>query len=133
KHARERLDALAARLGVETLVIASQRAAGAPLGAVVWHRSKAAVADPAPPTAAGEETLARWIAAHLAADAPRVRAPRTPGSGALALTPAVAAIGAVRQRDLAGRGGGYSATFGGAGAQVSGLATWSSWIAFADA
>lgn len=126
----DRLNALAKTLGVDVLAVAVQRTAGAPISAFIWRSSRAQSAQPVPPTPAGEDALALWIAQRIAPKPGRVGAPRA--SEPTALTPSVAAIGAVRTRDVRGTGGGYAATFGGAGARVSALGTWRSWLGAAE-
>lgn len=127
RTAAARLNALAKKLGVDVLVVATQRTAGAPISAFVWRGSRAELAEPVPPTAAGEDALASWIAQRIA---PKEVAVRTPSGGRrFSLEPSIAAIGAVRTRDVQGEGGGYAATFGGAGTRLSATGTWQALLA----
>ena len=132
--ADERLAALARKLDVGVLAVVTQRSVGATIAAFVW-RGTIERAPAFPATAAGEDSLALWLAQRLASKSSSKppRPPRARGDGALALTPAVAAIGAVRTYDVAGKGSGYSAMFGGAGLRASGVGTWRSVLATAEA
>lgn len=123
---KDQLEALAKRLGVGTLAVVTQRSIGEPIAGFLWRDGTLERAPAVPPTVRGEESLALWMAQRLA------RTPRVAANATVSLTPTVAAIGALRAYDVHGKGGGYSAMFGGAGARASGVTTWRGWLAEAE-
>lgn len=117
---RARLDALAKRLDLDVLVVATQKSVGAPISTYEWKKSKIAAAPVVPPTPAGEDAIAMWSAQRLASQKAR-SGPRTVSP--LSITPSVAAFGSVRTFDVKGSGGSYSALFGGPGMRAGAVAT----------